>query len=49
MDTWEEQEEKRVENGGKQNQKLVERKWKPDKNPPQALQFKTNMRTFSNS
>jgi len=41
MDTWEEQ-EKTVENGGKQNQKLVEGKWKADKNPPH-----TNKRIFS--
>ena len=31
-----------MENGGKKNQKLVEGKWKADKNPPQ-----TNKRTFS--
>jgi len=42
MDTWEEQEEKTVENGGKKNHKLVEGKWKADKNPPH-----TNKRSFS--
>jgi hypothetical protein len=42
MDTWEEQEEKTVENGGKKDQKLVVGKCRGDKNPPH-----TNSRTFT--